>query len=63
MTATQTLRPGDQVRITARDDDGDFQATMTVTDPPNDTGHIGVGFGCTGVRFMWVTRSQILHTL
>ncbi|WP_280319990.1 hypothetical protein [Nocardia wallacei] len=63
MRTTQTLQPGTRVRIADCDDDGPHQVTMTVTDPPNDTGHIGVGFGYDGVRLMWVTPRQILHTL
>lgn len=63
MCTTQTLQPGTRIRIAAHDDDGPFQVTMTVTDPPNATGHIGVGFGYDGVRIMWVTTGRILHVL
>jgi hypothetical protein len=63
MCTTQTLRPGNRVRLAAHDDDGPFQVTMTVTDAPNATGFIGVGFGFTGVRLMWVKPGQILHIL
>jgi hypothetical protein len=63
MCATQTLQPGTRVRIADCDDNGPFQVTMTVTDPPNDTGFVGVGVGYTGVRLMWVTQQQILHVL
>lgn len=63
MCTTQTLQPGTRVRIADCDDDGPFQVTMTVTDPPNDTGFVGVGFGYDSVRLMWVTPDQILRTL
>ncbi|WP_280389874.1 hypothetical protein [Nocardia wallacei] len=63
MCTTQTLQPGTRVRVTDCDDTGPFQVTMTVTDPPNATGFVGVGFGYDGVRLMWVTQRQILHVL